>query len=136
MAVSVKELVAEGLASSTAVVRSRVIEALVLEEQDKRVKAVLKVIQNLDQTRKDGFKLKPDVMTYDRDGKVASEGYTKTTTDAIKANQELISKLEGALNEALDESSPNFEKVLKLGSGGDKKAEQGDKKTEQPKVAV
>lgn len=117
--VNVKELVANKLVESAPAVRGRVLDLLVGQEQEKRVKAVVKVISDLDEARKTGAKIKPDASTFDRDGKVVSEAYTKATTELVKKNKELVARLETALNEALDEQTPNFDKLLKI-SGGEK----------------
>ena len=121
---TVKELVVEQLATDVSSVRTRVIAQLVEEEQARRVKAVLKVIGMLDEARKAGFKIKPDHVTYGSDSSVQTSGYTKPKLEELKKNQEQVTKLETALNEALDEEKPNFEKVLKLAGGGQQESSE------------
>ena len=116
---TVKEQVAEELAKSTSVVRERVIAELTEQEQSRRVKAVLKVLGMLEEAKKAGYRIKPDIAGFDAAGTSAINAYTKPKLEELKKNQELVTKLEGALNDALDETKPNFDKVFKL-VGGEK----------------
>lgn len=116
---TVKEQVTEKLANSTLVVRERVIAELVEQEQSRRVKAVLKVLGMLDEAKKAGYRIKPDMSGFDNAGMPTVSAYTKPKLEELKKNQELVTKLETALNEALDETKPNFDKIFKL-VGGDK----------------
>jgi hypothetical protein len=122
---NVKELVSERLITLAPAVKDRVIDELVVVEQEKRVAAILSVLNQMENAKRQGSKLKPDANTFDRDGVVISEGYKKETTEAIKKNNELVSKLGTALEEAFNEEKPSFEKVLKLASNVEGKSESG-----------
>lgn len=122
--INVKELVAERLITDAPVVREMVIKSLVQDEQARRVKAVLKVIADLDDTKRAANKIRPDAVSYDEDGNIVTAGYSKAKLEERKKSLDLIAKLEAALNEALDETTPNFEKVMKF-SGSGKPATEG-----------
>lgn len=111
---SIKELVAGSLTKGIPKVRERVLDLLVEEEISKRVTAVVTLVKKLDSLRKEGYKFKPDDITYDVEGKVLSEGYKKETVEAIKKNRDEQAKLSDALDKALNEENPSFEQVLKL----------------------
>lgn len=85
---------------------------------------MLKVISDLDDAKKAANRVRPDAVTYDGEGRILSEAFTKAKLEEHKKAQELIVKLETALNEALDETVPNFEKVLKMGGSGKPSAEE------------
>jgi hypothetical protein len=116
---SIKELVATKLVESAPQVKDKVLIALVEAEQDRRVKAVLKVIKDLGEAEKNSNKIRPDNSVYGEDGKPIYEGYSKAKLEEKKKNQELINRLRVALDEALSDN-PSFDKVLKLSGGGDK----------------
>lgn len=123
--VNVKALVAEQLLDTAPKVKGRVLDILVAEEQERRVKAVLKTIKDLDEARRSVQKVKPDSSVFAVDGSVLQVGYTKAKLEELKKANELVAKLEAALEEALSDEKPNFEKVLKH-AGNDKSEPAGE----------
>jgi len=69
----------------------------------------------LEDTQKELKKIKPE-QTFDGDGKVLTEFYTKATTEARKKLTEKTARIEAALAQALSET-PNFEKLFAATQG-------------------
>ena len=109
---SLKETVAEKIAALGPVVQEAVATELANQVKDKRVKAVLAALSLKDETEKELKKIKPE-QTFDAEGKVASEFFTKANNEARKKAQEKLAKIEKALNDALGET-PNYENLFKV----------------------
>src|ERR1700675_956699 len=107
---TLKEQIAERVASLGPAVQEGVVATLVDQVKDKRVKAVLTVLNLLEEAQKELKKIKPE-QSFDAEGKVASEFYTKANNDSRKKTTEKIAKMEAALGLALGEN-PNFEKLF------------------------
>jgi len=110
MATTLKEQIAERVAALGPAVQEGVVSALVDQTKEKRVKAVLTALNLLEESQKELKKIKPE-QTFDGEGKVASEYYTKANNDTRKKTTEKITKIEAALAAALGET-PNFEKLF------------------------
>ena len=110
MATTLKEQVSERIAALGPAVQEGVVSALVDQTKEKRVKAVLTALNLLEEAQKELKKVKPE-QTFDGEGKVASEYYTKANNDTRKKTTEKIAKIEGALALALGDT-PNFEKLF------------------------
>jgi hypothetical protein len=112
---TLKEQVAERIATLGPTVQDGVVSVLVEQVKEKRIKAVLTALSLLEDTQKELKKIKPE-QTFDGDGKVLTEFYTKATTEARKKLTEKITKIETALTQALSET-PNFEKLFAVTQG-------------------
>ena len=110
---TLKETVAEKIAGLGPVVHEAVASALADQVKEKRVKAVLTALSLKEETEKELKKIKPE-QTFDGDGKVVSEFYTKTNFESRKKTTEKLAKIEKALNEALDPEKPNYENLFKV----------------------
>jgi hypothetical protein len=110
---TLKETVAEKIAGLGPVVHEAVATALADQVKEKRVKAVLTALNLKEEKEKELKKIKPE-QTFDGEGKVASEFYTKSNNDLRKKTQESLTKIEKALNEALDPEKPNYENLFKV----------------------
>ena len=110
---SLKETVAEKIAGLGPVVQEAVATALADQVKEKRVKAVLTALNLKEEKEKELKKIKPE-QTFDGDGKVVSEFFTKPNNEARKKAQEAITKIEKALNEALDPEKPNYDNLFKV----------------------
>ena len=110
---TLKETVAEKIASLGPVVQEAVATALADQVKEKRVKAVLTALNLKEEKEKELKKIKPE-QTFDGEGKVASEFYTKANNDLRKKTSEALTKIEKALNEALDPEKPNYENLFKV----------------------
>jgi hypothetical protein len=110
---TLKETVAEKIAGLGPVVQEAVATALADQVKEKRVKAVLTALNLKEEKEKELKKIKPE-QTFDGEGKVASEFYTKANNDLRKKTTEALTKIEKALNEALDPEKPNYENLFKV----------------------
>lgn len=115
---SVQLAVAEQIAKLNERVEGEVIEVLVAREVDRRTKAMVDVIDKLDQAKKELNKInRADQVFYDEEGKAAVQTlFTKGRIDEIKKAKEKIAKIEGAINKALDEKA-DWSGVFNLSSG-------------------
>lgn len=119
---TLKEQVAERIAALGPDVQEGVVSTLVTQVKEKRVKAVLSALSLLEETQKELKKIKPE-QTFDGDGKVLTEFYTKPNMEARKKTTEKVVKIEAALAQALGDT-PNFEKLFAVTQG--KEAPSGD----------
>jgi cell division protein ZapA (FtsZ GTPase activity inhibitor) len=109
---SLKEQVAQRISQLGPAVQDGVVDTLVAQVKEKRVKAVLTALNLIEETQKELKKIKPE-QTFDADNKVVSEFFTKPNMEARKKAQEKIANIETALEAALGET-PNFEKLFKV----------------------
>lgn len=108
-----KIAVAEQLANSGDVVKERVIAHLAAQELDRRTEATIKVVSKIDELEKELKKLsRPDVETFDMDGKALPGVFSKARTEEIKKVKEQKEKLDKALTRALAEGL--FDKVFEV----------------------
>ena len=113
MAIDVKNLVAEELVKLAPSVSGSVVSTLALREHDRRVAAFLYVVEEMDKTQKEIYKIKPDHVGYDLDRKVVAESYTKETLDRKKKLEEYIEKLTKAID-ATEKEPRDFSKVIEI----------------------
>ena len=92
---TLKETVAEKIAGLGPVVQEAVATALADQVKEKRVKAVLTALNLKEEKEKELKKIKPE-QTFDGEGKVASEFYTKANNELRKKTQESLTKVEKA----------------------------------------
>jgi hypothetical protein len=109
---TLKEQVAERIATLGPTVQDGVVSVLVEQVKEKRIKAVLTALNLIEETQKELKKIKPE-QTFDADNKVVSEFYTKPNMESRKKAQEKIASVEAALEAALG-ATPNFEKLFKV----------------------
>lgn len=93
-----------------------VVDQFVTREVNKRSTAIVTILDLLSREKQNSYKLKPDIETFDADGKVVSSGFSKTKAEEIKKNKELISKYENALTKALDKD--DYSDVYNLANSG------------------
>lgn len=110
---TLKETVAEKIAGLGPVVHDAVATALADQVKEKRVKAILTGLNLKEEKEKELKKIKPE-QTFDGEGKVVSEFYTKPNFEARKKVVESLTKIEKALNEALDPTNPNYDNLFKV----------------------
>lgn len=94
----VKELV------QTADIRSRVVASLVEAESASRADILSAALIERKKLEGEIRKVKPEVKTYDIDGNVTSETYTKQQVDDLKKLKDKLSKLDKELSKALTEA--------------------------------
>jgi hypothetical protein len=98
---SISTAVAERLASIAPEVTGKVVDHLVTKELNRRSEAVITALQEIDKLNVDLKKVKPDVVTYNDDGSVASSNWTKAKLEEKNKVQQRITKLTSAVDKAL-----------------------------------
>jgi predicted transcriptional regulator len=83
-------------------VRAAVVAKLVQDEVQSRTELVLKNLNDLSRLRNDLKKIKPDQQSFDAQGKIVSETYSKSKLDELNKTNEQIAKLEKGLELALE----------------------------------
>ena len=111
---SIKELVAEQVASSGETVKDRVVDILTSQVIDKRVTQIQKGLELQEAASKELSSIRPD-KTFDPEGKVLSEFFTADKLGQKKKAQEKYDRITRALNSALDEG--NYEQLQNLAKG-------------------
>lgn len=110
---SLKETIAERVASLGPAVQEGVITVLVDQVKDKRVKAILTGLNLLEEKQKELKKIKP-TQTFDAEGKVASETFSKGDNETRKKTNESIAKIEKALEKATNPEKPEYDDLFKV----------------------
>lgn len=103
--------VAEIITASAPTILNKVIEDLVKVEVEKRAIALLNAINSAVATQRELFKAKPDQQSYDGDGKVIAETFSKAKYDEKKKSEEKLAKIEAAIEKAV---AGDFSGVLNL----------------------
>jgi chaperonin cofactor prefoldin len=117
MTVTIKEAIAEKLTASNEIVKNRLIDHLVEETLAKRVKQIESAYSEWEKLSKDlPRKQKPDTATYDQEGNILTETFSKSAFEALKQHKDRMARIEKAISEALD---GKFDLLNKL---GDKKS--------------
>jgi GTPase involved in cell partitioning and DNA repair len=113
MAIDVKGLVAEKLVEWAPSVSESVIDTLAKREHDRRVSAFLYVVEEIEKARKELYKVKPDIVSYNVDRSIASESYSKETLDKKQKLEETMNKLIAAV-EKTEVEPRDFSKVIEI----------------------
>lgn len=109
---SVQIKIAEQITNIAPKVEDSIVAVFVERELEKRSTATVKVLDDLLKLESTLKKIRPDVKTYDADGKVTSESYSKAKADELKKTKERITKYTNALSKALEEG--DFENVYNI----------------------
>jgi hypothetical protein len=110
---SLRETVAQRIKEVGPDVEQKVVDILVDRVLKERVNLITKGFDKLSQAERDLKKIKPDNVTYNEDGSVRDEGYSKSKVEERKKAKQRIEALRGALEKALS-TQPNFDKLKKL----------------------
>jgi hypothetical protein len=103
--------VAETLKSSNDKVRNQLRDILIKRKLDERVEQLDKGMKLLAEVKSELNKFKPDVVTYDQDGKKLTENWTKDNAENRKKALEKLKKVETAVELAFE---GNFDKLRDL----------------------
>lgn len=99
---TIREAVADQIKVISPKVGEIVIETFVKIEVEKRAEAIVKGFNKLTEYERVGYKLaKGDVITYNADGSVAAQTFTKERLEETKKNTEKVEKITRALDKAL-----------------------------------
>ena len=99
--VSINSKVAERIKACAPEVEVRLVDTLVEKEVSRRVELIGQGLAKLDQMTREGYKLNKGNCTYNKDGSVASETFTKEQLETIKKHGEKKDKLQRAVEKAL-----------------------------------
>lgn len=105
--INIREAVAERIANSGELVAERVVDALADTTLQKREQQVSQAITESDNLARDLQKLKPDALTFNQDGTVAAEAFTKARIEQRAKLKSRIEKIENALAKALEKNDWN-----------------------------
>lgn len=101
--INIREKVGEQIAALSPAVEAKVVEHFVEKEAARRADAIIKGIDKLDELTRERRKTgKGDLVSYNSDGSVATQTYSKERLDANKKADEQIAKLTKAINKALE----------------------------------
>ena len=99
---NIKEAVAVKLSQSSALVAETVIAQLAQETVDKRVQQITQAYTELDKLQKDYFRLKADIISFNEDGSVKEQAFSKERLEERKKSLERQEKIQKAIDKALD----------------------------------
>lgn len=117
MGISVKEVVSQRIADSGPKIFDKVVDILAEEIITKRVKQIVEAQTEYEKLEKEFKKLVPDVVSYDGEGKVASENFSKSRIDARSKATKRMEKIKAAIDKALENN--DFSGMNNLGNGND-----------------
>ncbi len=117
---TLSEKVNNALAGISTDVEKAIIDGIVKREVEKRAVAVTKVYDQMMREEKELRKVdRADQKTFNKDGSIAAETYSKERLDAIKKHNQAIEKMMKAIEKAL--AQQDFSDVYNL-TGADKSA--------------
>jgi hypothetical protein len=122
MANSVQLTIAEQISKIGPAVQGKIVDIMVERELDKRSTAFVQVMDKLSKLEKDMKKIRPDMVFYNGEGKVASENFSKAKIDERGKLTQQIEKLTKALNKALEQE--DFGDVYQLATSNDSKPDK------------
>lgn len=93
--------VAEKIAGSTSKIVDSVVDQFVTQELNRRTDLLFKAVVECNKLRDDFKKIKADVQTFDINGKVVTESWSKSKVDERKKASELLKKKEKVIEKAL-----------------------------------
>jgi hypothetical protein len=127
---TLNEEVAQAIKGSGVTIKNTVVAKFVQDEINRRADLLARLIVAINTFRKEGFKIKADVVSYNAAGEVASENWSKAQLDKKKKFDEKLAKAENVFAKALNDNE--YDKVeevinqLKAVEGKDaKKSEDG-----------
>lgn len=95
-------------------VAETLINRLVDAELDRRAVALHKAYTDAETISRDLKKIKPDAVTYDAEGKVVSESFTRAAKELREKSQARLTKLENAIHKATEDGE--FSDLLNVAS--------------------
>jgi len=125
MSTDIAKEVAEMLAARSGEVKRRVIESLAEEELSFRVKLVRTGLDKLRELKRALDKIRPDNVSYNGDGTLHNELWSKPKLEEKKKATESYGKLDAALAKALDDK-PDYEPLKKLIGNAGKEEPQAE----------
>ena len=130
--ISVQQKIATQIAELAPSVEEAVVNTLVERELTKRSEAVVQCMDTLGKLEGDIRKIKPDQVSYDSDGKIISESFSRNKFEEKKKLIERIGKYTSAITKAIEKA--DFSDVYNLknqGAGGSSSNKETDTETDQ-----
>lgn len=106
--------VAAQISSAGPTILGKVIEKLAQVEIEKRAEALLNAVNSAVATQRELYKVKPDIVALDGNGKEVTSNWSKAKYDEKKKLEEKLAKIEAAVTKAVKEN--DFSGVLSLKS--------------------
>jgi predicted nucleic acid-binding Zn-ribbon protein len=99
---TIHSAVADRLTSALPEIKSAVVEAMAAKTLEARKNAVLAAVEEVSKLDREIGKMRPDMVSYTEDGKIASETYSKKVIDDRKKANERKTKVVLALENAYE----------------------------------
>lgn len=120
----INKQVMESVNSSKDKILDAITNKFVQDELNRRTDLLTRLVTTTTTFRKEGAKIKPDLTTYNIDGSVASESWSKAQLDKKKKFEEKLAKADKAFERALNENDYNpIENLIKELKGEQKSEE-------------
>jgi len=130
--ISVQQKIAAQITELAPSVEETVINTLVERELTKRSEAVVQCMDMLGKLEGDLKKIKPDQVSFDTDGKIISESFSKNKFEEKKKLIERIGKYTNAITKAIEKADFNDVYNLKnQGASGGKDSKETSTETDQ-----
>ena len=130
--ISVQQKIATQIAELAPSVEETVVNTLVERELAKRSEAVVQCMDTLAKLEGDLRKTKPDQVSFDNDGKIISESFSKSKFEEKKKLIDRIGKYTSAITKAIEKA--DFSDVYNLknqGAGGGSSSKEANTETDQ-----
>jgi DNA repair exonuclease SbcCD ATPase subunit len=111
---TLKEAVAQRITNLGPAIEESVVTVLTDQVKKKRSDAILTMLNLIEDAQKDLKKIKPDQQSFGADNKLVSETFSKKAIDDKKKAEDKLTKMEAALELALDPVKPNYEKLFNI----------------------
>lgn len=121
---SVQVKVAETIANISPKVEDKVVDVLVDREVKRRSDALVSALDKLDKMEKELLKIKADQISFDEDGKVVSQTYSKAKKEEKDKLSQKITKAVNAINKALEKG--DYGDVYNIDKAGDSQKSDRD----------
>lgn len=100
------------VATGNLTIKDKVVAKLVAAKLEQRTALVLAAISKKSEVRKAIYKCKPDQESFDDNGKMVSQTFTKAKAEELKKLREQADRIDAALTAALG-SKPDYSKLTK-----------------------
>src|SRR6266446_4745570 len=98
---TIREKIAGQIAIIGGDVEQKVIDTIVERETRKRADAIVQVLEKLEKEEKEFLRLGTDLKTFDENGKVLTDGYSKARLDERNKAKQRLTNIKTALEKAI-----------------------------------
>jgi len=121
---TVQVKVAETIANIAPKVEDKVVDVLVERELKRRSDALVSAMDKLDKMEKELSKIKADQISFDEDGKIVSQTFSKAKKEEKDKLSQKVQKATNAINKALEKGE--FGDVYNIDKAGDSQKSDRD----------